>query len=81
VQFRSIQARIAELDQQAATAAASGSSWKKASQMGIGPLVVLLLTKGKFLLLGVPKIGTLLTKLASLGLYWTIYGWDSRQDS
>jgi Zn-dependent protease len=43
--------------------------------MGAGPLLVLLLTKGKFLLLGLTKMGTLLTMLASLGVYWAIYGW------
>jgi hypothetical protein len=45
VQFSSIQARIAELDQQA-QAAFPAPAWKKASQMGIGPALVLLLTKG-----------------------------------
>jgi Zn-dependent protease len=34
-----------------------------------------LLTKGKFLLLGLTKIGTLITMLASLGVYWALYGW------
>src|SRR5207302_8977652 len=75
VQFRSIQTRIGELDAQAAAASASSQGgWKKAS-MGIGPVLVLLLTKGKFLLLGLTKIGTLLTMLASLGVYWSLYGW------
>jgi Zn-dependent protease len=74
VQYRSIHARVEELDRQAAAAHESGGGWKKAS-MGIGPALVLLLTKGKFLLLGLTKIGTLLTMLASLGVYWSIYGW------
>jgi len=74
VQHRSIQARIAAIDQQAASAQASSTGWKKAS-MGIGPLLALLLTKGKFLLLGLTKMGTLLTMLASLGVYWSMYGW------
>jgi Zn-dependent protease len=74
VQYRSIYARVEELDGQAAAAASSGGGWKKAS-MGIGPALALLLTKGKFLLLGLTKIGTLLTMLASLGVYWSIYGW------
>jgi len=43
--------------------------------MGAGPLLVLLLTKRKFLLLGLTKIGTLLTMLASLGVYSAMYGW------
>jgi Zn-dependent protease len=74
VQYRSIHGRIEELDQQAAAAASAGGGWKKAS-MGLGPALLVLLTKGKFLLLGLTKIGTLLTMLASLGVYWSIYGW------
>ena len=38
-------------------------------------LVVLLLTKAKFLLLGLTKMGTLLSMLAAAGVYWTLWGW------
>jgi len=75
VQCRSILARVAEIDQQAAAAAASGN-WKKKASMGIGPLLLLLLAKGKFLLLGLTKIGTLISMMASLGVYWALYGWS-----
>jgi Zn-dependent protease len=34
-----------------------------------------LLMKGKLLLIGLTKIGTLITMLASFGLYWTLWGW------
>jgi Zn-dependent protease len=37
--------------------------------------VVFVLTKAKLLLLGFTKLGTLLTMLASVGLYWTLWGW------
>jgi Zn-dependent protease len=74
VQYRSIQARVAEIDQQTAAAASSGE-WKKKLSMGIGPFLLLALAKGKFLLLGLTKIGTLLTMMASLGVYWAMYGW------
>jgi len=74
VQYRSIQARVAEIDQQAAAAASSGE-WKKKLSMGIGPFLLLVLAKGKFLLLGLTKIGTLLSMMASLGVYWAMYGW------
>ena len=40
VQYRSIQARVVEIDQQAATAASSGE-WKKKLSMGIGPFLLL----------------------------------------
>jgi Zn-dependent protease len=76
VQYRKIQARIAEIDQQTASESGGGGHWwRDKAGMGIGPLVLLLLTKGKFLLLGLTKMGTLLTMLASLGVYWAIYGW------
>jgi Zn-dependent protease len=37
--------------------------------------VLLVLAKAKFLLLGLAKLPTLLSMLASLGVYWTLYGW------
>ncbi len=75
VQHAKIQARVAELDQQAAEAVEGHSGgWRKASA-GIVPAGLLLLTKGKALLLGLTKMGTLLTMLASLGVYWSMYGW------
>lgn len=36
---------------------------------------VFLLTKGKLLLLGLTKMGTLLSMFASLGVYWAAWGW------
>ena len=73
VQHRTIQARLAELEQMTAAAGESRKGWAKATA-GIGPAVALLLTKGKFLLLGLTKMGTLLTMAASLGVYWQMYG-------
>jgi Zn-dependent protease len=35
----------------------------------------ILLTKGKLLLLGLTKVGTLWTMLLAFGVYWTIWGW------
>ena len=37
--------------------------------------IVLLLTKGKLLLLGLTKASTLLSMLLSFGVYWTAWGW------
>ncbi len=42
----------------------------------LGPIALLLVTKGKFLLLGLTKTGTLLTMLASMGLYWAAWRWQ-----
>jgi len=75
VQFQRIQSRISEIESQTASAASTGSGWRKAIGMGIGPVLVLVLAKGKFLLLGLTKIGTLLSMAVSLGVYWSLYGW------
>ncbi|HKT54412.1 MAG TPA: site-2 protease family protein, partial [Caulobacteraceae bacterium] len=37
--------------------------------------IFLLLTKAKFLLTGLAQLKTLLSMLATIGVYWTIYGW------
>ena len=42
----------------------------------IAPVALLVVTKGKFLLLGLGKTGTLLTMLASLGVYWAVWRWQ-----
>jgi Zn-dependent protease len=85
VQYRSIQARITDLDQRIADGQAHTSSvWKKAAA-GIGPvaliiwkfkaIALIIVTKGKLLLLGLTKMSTLLSMFASFGLYWALYGW------
>jgi len=38
-------------------------------------VIVLLLTKMKLLLLGFSKLGTLLSMLATIGVYWAMWGW------
>ncbi len=48
------------------------SAWKSG---GLIALAIFLLTKGKFLLLGLTKIGTLGTMLLSVGVYWSFFGW------
>jgi len=37
--------------------------------------LLLILTKAKFLILGLTKLSTFLSMLASIGVYWTLYGW------
>ena len=36
---------------------------------------LLILTKGKLVLLGLTKLNTLLSMLVSIGVYWALYGW------
>jgi Zn-dependent protease len=82
-----VRGRIAELEGSAARGPvrkAEKPAWIKS----LGPLatvglvlwkfktfLLLALTKGKFLLLGLGKLNTLVTMLASMGLYWSWYGW------
>lgn len=64
-------------------AAESGGARKKLGVLGtIGALVfkfktvgLLVLTKGKLVLLGLTKVNTLLSMLVSIGVYWALYGW------
>lgn len=69
----------------APTASAAGQKRRAGGLAGIGAfgllvwkfkfLAVLLLTKAKFLLLGLTKASTFLSMFLSLGVYWTAYGW------
>jgi Zn-dependent protease len=46
----------------------------KAGAIGAAALLFIL-TKGKLLLLGLTKMSTLLSMLAFLGVYWSLFGW------
>jgi Zn-dependent protease len=73
-QAEAIRTKIAELSARTASVKPEPPAWAK--RLGpIGAVLVLALTKGKFLLLGLGKIKTLGTMLASMGLYWSLYGW------
>jgi Zn-dependent protease len=74
VQYKSIQARVADLDQKIGNMpAAARGGWRKGAA-GLGPIAVLL-WKFKSILLGLTKAGTLLSMFVSLGFYWAAYGW------
>ncbi len=51
-----------------------GPFWKRWGA-GIGAAALLLLTKGKFLLLGLTKLPTFLSMFAFFGVYWATFGW------
>jgi Zn-dependent protease len=75
IQYKSIQAHISELDQKIAVAPpAGGNAWRRGTAT-LGPIAVVL-WKFKTVLLGLTKMGTLLSMLASLGVYWSLYGWE-----
>ena len=73
IQYKSIRARIADLDAKLAVAPGPSRGWKKVAG-GVGP-IALFLWKFKTVLLGLTKLGTLLSMLVSLGVYWSLYGW------
>jgi Zn-dependent protease len=83
-----VESRIGEVSRRAGSTppAAAGSSWRSWRGGGVlGALafgawklkavLVLLLTKGKLLLLGLTNAGTLLSLSLSMGLYWNVFGW------
>ena len=74
VQYRSVQARIDDLSRQIDAAGAPKTGWKRGAT-GAGSAALLLLSKGKLLLLGLTKLSTLLSMFAFFGVYWTLYGW------
>ncbi|HLY12044.1 MAG TPA: site-2 protease family protein [Planctomycetota bacterium] len=82
VVLQKIRALSAQVD--GAPTGPPGSAWRKgaAGLSGLGLLLFkskaalfFLLTKGKFLLLGLTKGKMLLSMLVSLGYYWSIWGW------
>lgn len=75
VEYRNVRARIGDLSRQIAAApAAAGSGWKKIAT-GAGSAALLLLSKGKLLLLGLTKLSTVISMFAFFGVYWSLYGW------
>jgi len=80
-----IEALSRRIDADPVSAAAAGSAagrdagrrtlrgaWRSG---GAGAVLLLLLSKGKLLLVGLTKLGTLASMLAFLGVYWAAFGW------
>lgn len=87
-QHATIRARIAELNQRIIAESAERSRggaptnngpdtrpwWKRGAAAAVTALVVLL-SKLKFLILGLTKLSTLVSMFAFFGVYWSAYGW------
>lgn len=80
-QYDAIQAKIVTLSDQLSQAGAQkpADSATGKSSLGafgaIGAAVLFLLTKGKFLLLGLSKASTFFSMLLAFGVYWAVWGW------
>jgi hypothetical protein len=76
-----IRERVAELTSRINAAAddpitSSGSTpWWHRGAPGIATVALVMLSKVKFLLLGLTKASTLISMFAFFGVYWSIYGW------
>lgn len=75
VQYKKVEARIESLHAKVDAAAGNSARWKKGAA-GLGSTLLLLLGKGKLLLLGLTKLSTLLSMFAFFGVYWGLYGWS-----
>lgn len=53
----------------------AGGGGKGAAAAGVGALLLMILSKGKLLALGLTKASTLLSMLTALGVYWAAWGW------
>lgn len=78
-QADAISARIlrlgGELDRAPAALPGRQALGRRTLWVALGAGALFLLGKGKLLLLGLTKAGTLLSMLAALGVYWTVWGW------
>jgi Zn-dependent protease len=54
---------------------AEAQPWWKRGAGGVATVALLLLSKLKFLLLGLTKASTFISMFAFFGVYWSIYGW------
>jgi Zn-dependent protease len=76
-----IRDRLAELGRSIDSSAAEDAPvpdarpWWRRGALGVITVALLLLSKLKFLLLGLTKASTFISMFAFFGVYWSIYGW------
>lgn len=74
-QYQTILSKIAALSGRVHAGEGRPPWWKRVSSLGPVGVLAAALGKAKFLLLGFGKLGTLLSFLATFGVYWTLWGW------
>jgi Zn-dependent protease len=79
-EYRTAKARIENIDMQLGHKGGIGKWLARLGPVGIviwkfKTVALLVLTKGKLLLLGLTKLNTLLSMIAFFGVYWAMFGW------
>jgi len=81
-QHAAIRDRLAELNRRidaaspgGTPAAADQAPWWRRGAPGLVAVALVLISKLKFLLLGLTKASTFISMFAFFGVYWSIYGW------
>jgi Zn-dependent protease len=68
-------ARRIDVAAEGAPVAAARTPWWRRGAPGLVAVALVLVSKLKFLLLGLTKASTLMSMFAFFGVYWSIYGW------
>jgi Zn-dependent protease len=79
-EYRTVKARIENIDLQLSGKSVWAKRFAKLGPVGVilwkfKAIALVVLTKGKLLLLGLTKISTLLSMIAFFAVYWGLYGW------
>jgi Zn-dependent protease len=80
-EYRTVKARIENIDLQLSGKNVWAKRFAKLGPVGVvlwkfKTVALLVLAKGKFVLLGLTKLSTLTSMLLFLGVYWSLYGWQ-----
>jgi len=79
-EYRTVKARIENIERQLSDKSAWAKWAAKLGPVGVvlwkfKTVALLVLTKAKFVLLGLTKLNTLLSMMAFFAVYWTMFGW------
>jgi Zn-dependent protease len=80
-EYRTVKARIQNIDLQLSDKNVWAKRFAKLGPVGVvlwkfKTVALLVLAKGKFVLLGLTKLSTLTSMLVFLGVYWAMFGWQ-----
>jgi Zn-dependent protease len=80
-EYRTVKARIENIDLQLSDKHVWAKRFAKLGPVGVilwkfKAIALIVLTKGKLVLLGLTKLSTLTSMLLFLGVYWSMYGWQ-----